>query len=410
MTKNNTSISIYFKIYILLVLLYIFFSTVNFYLNFFLLVCMLLLNILTMKSLKILKKDYFVILFLLFLICCFISLFSPYNVDMKNGIIFILCSIIFLLVYVRLTHLNEDWVTPFLKYLGFFLMIFAIGTLLQVFVPNFIDSIKKIYVQKDKIELSRNFITNQSLYSGYNGLVVQTGTNAFLMCIFIGYCLYNLLLGKDNKKYIFLTAFGFILLLLTNKRTLLFSGAFSFLFVFLLYKRFNLKYIISVFVLSFIFVFVIFNYTSIGNRIVNKMNMGEDSILSGRDILYNKMYNNFKKSPIIGVGIDSKVDGRDGHNIYLQVASETGVLGILILLIFLLRNLRITWVCLSKSNDHRELFALSLYVQMIFLIWGLTGNPLYDQFTLLTYFVFAALTNKCINVASIKKKYKGSVV
>lgn len=391
-------------VFFVLQCLYIFLSTVNIYLNFLLLVMIFLYNIMLVYKKRTIKKDAFLFYWLLFVAISCISLFSPYNKNIINGISFICCSMVFLLTYVVLTLEKNDWISKLIKTLYVFTLIFAFATLVQIFFPSIIDSIKNIYIQSDKVDLSRSFIERDTLYSGYNGLVVQTGTNAFLLCIFIGLGLFYLISKPNSKiKYMALIALGLILLILTSKRTLLLAGVFAFVTVFLLYKRFNIKYLIAIIVLGSIFVFIVFNFTNIGNKIIQKFNMSDGHALSGREILYKKMFVNFKKSPVVGVGIDSKVDGQDGHNIYLQVASETGIAGILIMLIFLFRNLIITYKYFMKQEKYKEYFAFSLYIQLVFLIWGITGNPLYDQFVLLTYFLIIALTTKCIEKIKLEE-------
>lgn len=392
--KNSNN---FLSLYLLISIAYVFFSTTNEIINYFLLSMLFILSMLQIKKKNIIKKDFNILLWLIFLVFCIISLFSPYNSNLLNSLFFIFCSILFLLEYLILTQNKEEWIDMFIKYLYIFSLIFAIATVTQIIMPGFIDKIKLIYIQSSKINLSRKFLLSDSLYSGYNGLVIQTGTNAYLLSIFIGASMFKFLKNEKHKIiYLLLILIAFVLIILTNKRMLLLASAISILLMYIIYKRFKLKYVLITLLVCFLSVFILFKYTNVGNNIIQKFTMNQENVLSGRELLYQKMIVNFKSSPIIGVGIDSKIDGLDGHNIYLQVASETGIFGILVFFIIISYNILITLKYLKIDTIFKPYFALSFYMQLIFIIWGITGNPLYDQFSLLSYILILALEKKCI--------------
>lgn len=392
-------------IFLVCLVLYIFLSTVNYYINYFLIIILIALNFILGINTEKINKDSFVLMWLIFASICCTSLFSRYSTNVENSIIFIFCLLLFLISYINLTVRKNFWPEKALKIFFFFSAIFAAGTIVQIIFPDMIEAVKKFYVQKDKLSLSNLLVTLDTMYGGYNGLVVQTGTNAFLLSIFIGVCLFRILNLKSKFKYLVLIIVAYILLMLTGKRTLLISSVISLIIVVTIFYKFNPKYIIAVLILLSTGIFMIFNYTNIADKIVEKfmLNEGDGVNLSGREELYEEMYSNFKKSPLIGVGIDSKVDGdRDGHNIYLQVMSETGIFGVLILIVILVRNFLFTTRLLMRNSEFKNYFAFSLYIQIIFTMWGLTGNTLYDQFVLISYFLSMAISTFCYK--KIKQK------
>ena len=84
-------------------------------------------------------------------------------------------------------------------------------------------------------------------------------------------------------------------------------------------------------------------------------------------------------------GVHELIGNNDAHNIYLQVFAELGVIGIITLLTILLTNLINT---IRRKNN--ETVLTSIYFQTFFIIYGLSGNPMYLFTTLAIYFMFTS--------------------
>ena len=99
----------------------------------------------------------------------------------------------------------------------------------------------------------------------------------------------------------------------------------------------------------------------------------------------------------------------DVHNVFLQVLTETGIIGFLLFSIMTLYSLFSTYrkIKLTIKFKHKKnhfsltLLTLSLYIQLFFLLYCITGNPLYDTSFLLTYF-FGLAMNIMVTMSDVK--------
>ena len=101
----------------------------------------------------------------------------------------------------------------------------------------------------------------------------------------------------------------------------------------------------------------------------------------------------FRSSPFIGHGWRSfsygltegagNLHGNDAHNIYIQLLAETGIVGTLMVFMFMAYTWFLTFRQIKRFDriemEKESIFLkLSLTYQSYFLLYGLTGNPLYD--------------------------------
>lgn len=81
------------------------------------------------------------------------------------------------------------------------------------------------------------------------------------------------------------------------------------------------------------------------------------------------------------------LDGNYGHNIYIQLFYENGILGCLSFILFSIYTFVKTTLNYRQSISlHTKKYLLvSFYFQVYFLIYGLFGNPLFDYTIYFTY-------------------------
>ena len=136
----------------------------------------------------------------------------------------------------------------------------------------------------------------------------------------------------------------------------------------------------------------------------------EDVTLSGRTVLYAFAYSLFKNNPLWGigwgafraqtVGIFSSLSTStyEVHNVYLQLLCETGIVGLILFLLSvgssLLLGIKRYRAKLKEKNKDKQLYyiQLGLFLQLFFLAYCISGNPLYDYNFLITYFIGILLT------------------
>lgn len=98
------------------------------------------------------------------------------------------------------------------------------------------------------------------------------------------------------------------------------------------------------------------------------------------------------------------------HNIYFQLLAEVGLIGMLLFVLFFVYNLfdivKLTRNRFVKNNSKILKYAyLSLIIQIWFLVYGSTGNPLYMVNQLYIY-VFAIMINQAIRREIIYSRKK----
>ena len=217
-----------------------------------------------------------------------------------------------------------------------------------------------------------------------------------------------LMLKKINIRYIYLIALGaFILIVLSNER----SSSIMFLISLILYFIFSsIRPLIKLSLLSSIIIFllIIFNYSNIfKERFINepikyyKDNHHKAHFLTAIEI--------FKNNKVAGSGIKTfRVECKKSeyaninsiyfedrctthpHNFYLEVLSETGILGIVILLslnlYILVQLVRNFWDKKEKRNE-----TLFIFCNFVILFWPLqTTGSFFSSWNGVFFWIFFA--------------------
>lgn len=83
------------------------------------------------------------------------------------------------------------------------------------------------------------------------------------------------------------------------------------------------------------------------------------------------------------------------HNIYIQLLCETGMIGLTCFVfvqgVSLISALRLFIRNFYETGSRRNLLGVSIFGQLVFGIYGITGNPLYDSTCYLMYFLMITL-------------------
>lgn len=130
-----------------------------------------------------------------------------------------------------------------------------------------------------------------------------------------------------------------------------------------------------------------------------------DNLLSNRGYLWAYAISLFKSNPLIGTGWGSYshtlnlsinsvgVSNQNAHNIYLQLLAETGVIGfscfIIPMIYTLIKSIKLLQAMGAQYRDCTPMF-MSVSIQIFFIVYGITGNPLYDKQIFLVYMISIA--------------------
>ncbi|GAB2538000.1 O-antigen ligase family protein [Gracilibacillus alcaliphilus] len=268
----------------------------------------------------------------------------------------------------------------------------------------------------------------------YTGFTSQVAYSAGYIINGIGLMFCIWLVNKNTKNkglnviLFFLLVFA---LLLTQKRAHL---LFTFISIVIVYLQFSTHYIekfkksinlIIIGVISSLVIIPLLLLTSVGETLFFRLSMTiqnlslDQDISSGRLDLWHLAWQLFLNNPLLGVGwgnFSSHVVGTvtvetemQTHNIYLQILSETGIFSALVIFlpmfITYIKTFKFARIISLKQNsfsiEAKIGILYSLFCQTFFLLYGLTGNPIYDfsyfSIYLISVGLFYSILSKNIN-------------
>lgn len=335
------------------------------------------------------------VLFLMFGVWYLIS--SLMSTDVSKGLMYAITFIISVLFINFMQAKNIEW--------KFLLNIYTLGTgILALFViiqsinPDFVLSItsKFNYTTENYISIAAGLRNNW-----YFGLFNDRAPAAFFGAMFCGCGIYYILQStgsqlKEKKTKaigVFILVVGLWSIFLTAKRGLLIGMLVAALVCYIVNRRANGKSVfiilLSIVIIGLCALIIIMNVDV--TRVMLDRFFNNDNFMTNRDNIYLIMYKNIEQHFLIGTGTGSADDilGMGGHNIYLTVLMENGIVGLVLFVTAFLSELIITvkHMLLHKYNpDNLAIISLSIFIQCFFLVYGFTGNPLYDNYIMYNYF------------------------
>lgn len=364
--------------------------------------------LLTKSNLLIKRTDA---LFMLSIIALMFSLHDNVLItaNIAGPIIFMLLIIISILIRGE----AENFI-PGLKLIKWGGIFYALSVLLNFISPSIYE---KVYLSILRSNVADNI--RASIEGGYyTGFTGQVGYTAGYIAFSLGIIGVGLMVDKKEHSRRILRSSSILIvliigLLLTQKRAHLVIMAVSLMLIFITYSQNNtekIKKVIKGFVLSLLVLFIVIslsNYTEIGRILFARILESFNDIAEGQDITSNRTnlwihaWNVFLQNPLFGIGWGNFNDSiigavtvytkMDTHNIYLQLLSETGIIGTTLILLPLFSTYAYTLKVARtiKSNNvprnYQVIVLYSFYIQTFTLLYGLTGNPLYDYTFLSMY-------------------------
>lgn len=317
--------------------------------------------------------------------------------------------------------LLKGWKDYLLYIFSLMVSVVVVSVYLSYLFPTIYDY---VILQRFSI-LDRIFVTNLINGKSHSGIYINTGYTAFFLSIGLSIAYSKLLFSQKNKKNIIIFVLILIAILLTGKRSFLISNSCSLLFVTYIYyihskNKFGIR-IISLFLVLVVGLYLVVPdiISSFFNRFQTESGSYTLKTLSqGRYELYNYGLSLFKESPLLGKGIESASYEllnnnftsilMGVHNIYLKLLAEVGILGTLIFLfaaiVSFIRTCKLFYRCLELKATYSKQVAFSLYLQILFYIYGFFGNVLSDMNMLLTYFIGVAVSE---NIYRYQRELEG---
>ena len=288
-------------------------------------------------------------------------------------------------------------------------LIVVLGCALQLLFPNTLREFNSFHLTSEKYNYFDEFYRAGKMV----GFSFQTAITGFYLTLLFGIIFIKFICSARNNHilkntfYVISLIGGYILVFLTAKRIfiILIPCAVAILLCILLKKHIG-KIVICLLVMMAIMMLLLFK-TDFGKALL--IRSSGEGWSTGRVQINEQMMDSFWEHPLLGNGVGSTLvllsHVQNAHNIYLQILSESGILGFfLIITAFILgivKNMNaLSYAIKNKRDDEKILASISLFAQIIFLGWGFTGNPLYDVYPFFVYMLFIG----CVN--SIRKKQK----
>ncbi len=292
-------------------------------------------------------------------------------------------------------------------------LIIAVSIVMQAVLPSLINSLQKI-VFNDYVYAS---VRGYSDLGYLTGLSMQNGIAVWFCAILLSYSMGQILTHKRmGYRQFFVICLGILSILLTKKRAILLAAAVASYFLYLAFNRNKVTATFRLLLISLAFVAlgVVAYHTIPQFQFMWDKTFHSDRMLSGRETMWEDMIAMYSSAPLIGVGggTCTYLYGYGGHNCYLQLLGEYGIIGlILFLLAFGLPYLRALFrtkkfLKANRYTKEAECLLTSLFMQTVFFIYCFSGNPVFDYVFFLMEIINIAVAQ---NVLSGKLSFRKGI-
>lgn len=338
----------------------------------------------------------------LYVVILLINLMGLFVTDnLMDGIRQCVFLIIYFIFYIYFLQ-SESIISKFKNVFLIFSIFIMITVFIQFIFPVQFNNFLALVVRNDIYE---KMMWSYKIDGAYTGLAISVSMAAFATTfVFIDLLLkfinHKILFSRKklNFYYLFLMFLSFLGIILTSKRGIFVSCCITLCFIIFLYRKEILNILLRdrnkiIFILIFIvfisvaFIILYHNNVFISNFISR---FKGKNILTGRDLIYTKTLEKFSNGSAFsyffgnGTGSAYLVNKTGIHNVYIQILYDHGFIGLLIYLLFFLKNF------INALKDKRY---FSICIQLIFLIYSFSGNPLYDYYFFIPYLLFINYKN-----------------
>lgn len=332
---------------------------------------------------------------LVFLVIWFLDCFYSPAMSKGLGYVFSFALAFLFGVYVSQKNVDEKKV---MRLLAVSCTVLAFFILVQPVAPELVSRVNRLFSYSSSEYALMNAWTRNGWYTG---LFPDRAPAAFFCSVLIGVGLYYLYCNYKTTGSIFQRFFGIVFaligaygVLLTVKRGLLIGAGIAAFVSFVVYKKANkapIWRICLAAILAIFIIWIIFSNMEVTQVMIARF-VDNDNPLTYRDVIYGNIFEKFWSSPLFGTGTASAFSllGIGGHNIYLTVLMENGILGFIVFISVLGYSFFSTVQLILKFGTYEyhqriPFLLFSLYIQVFFLVYGMSGNPLYDNYILYFY-------------------------
>lgn len=318
-----------------------------------------------------------------------------------------------------IVDLDTDFYKRLIGAFNIFIFVFVLSMYLNTIIPNLMTGPLNFLL----LDEAKGTISKEVAAHVYSGLFAEKLAAAYGSCIGFVFA-YSQYIRCFKVKYLILSLFYIAAIFLSGKRiatvipiVIMIVSVIISLKDRALFRRAR-KYLLGVCVLMVIGIAVVPQIREILGRIfaVFFSDTTEDLTSNRTTLLWPIAQLMFSVNPIFGYGLNTYNSfvsdmfsssnsvlsswGTNGHNIYLQLTAETGIIGaVLIFSLFFCLLIRSFKLYITiKEPDDKQLCLISIGMQCVFLLVGITENSFYVTGELITYLVafgiFVALKRK----------------
>lgn len=319
------------------------------------------------------------VLFILVVISSFIGLSytTMPSEGLREAILFTFFSVVF---WLSLT--NSDFIRLFIKWIYIVSIIVVLSSILHFLAPLWFNAIMGQVMREDAYE---QLMWSFTIDTTFAGLAAYTSNATFAAAIVFG----NSFLNMTNKKEtpiiksksinIVLLVLSMFSIIICSKRGIFVATIVALIvLMFYLYRGrdFLLKFL-GIAVLFFVVLIILYNTNEFVSTFLNRF--AGDDIMTGRDTIYKTLMADFSESNFLigrGTAATYELAEEGAHNIYIQILFDHGFIFSVPYYILLIYNFYLAF---------KNKCPLSIFVQTMFLVYGLSGNPLYSNMFMIIY-------------------------
>lgn len=354
------------------------------------------------------------------------------NHSLQNGIQIRAMYLIMAVFLALVLQLSDTWMEGAIKQVVFFSMVHMItGWIFLVLPQVYLNKIVPLFPEHTAALVAYQA---KNILIGFTTHYTTSGIYCSIGCI----SAFALLVHNEKKKWSFLyLIFSAVSLLMTQKRGPLFATVLTLAIMYVVHYRFTIKTVLTGVCslggfLGMYFLLANTILPQLGgialrfSYISQNLKSGVDAT-NGRMPMYQLAWNLFEENPLFGIGWDGfryeyqqqlstsldRYQKLDTHNIYLQLLCENGLIGFMLIgavLFFMIKEALALYRILNNPmarEQYRDCkyILFSIGIQSYFLIYGVTGNSLYDK-QILFPFALACGILMAVRGKYFKKKWR----
>lgn len=320
-----------------------------------------------------------VVLFILVAISSFIGLSytTMPSEGLREAILFAFFSFMF-----WLSLANSDLVKSFTKWIYIVSVFVVLSSILHFLAPIWFNDIMSQIMREDAYE---QLMWSFTVDTTFAGISAYTPNTTFSAAIVFGNSFLNVTnknettVVKSKLLNIVLLVLSMFSIIICSKRGIFVATIVALIvLMFYLYRGQNFFFkFFGISVLSSVVLIILYNTNEFVSTFLNRF-VGDD-IMTGRDTIYETLMAGFGESNFLigrGTAATYELAEEGAHNIYIQILYDHGMIFSIPYYILLLYNYYLAF---------KNKCPLSVFLQTMFLVYGLSGNPLYSNMFMMIY-------------------------